>query len=483
MDRRETRPDLPLTPRRDRATGAFVRDLGMVASSFAIVQIDINPVHRRRGDVDTEVTLCDHNCTVVVDELPTGGRYTCPAAMSLNPGIGARDVAPADLLIKGLLQTIDGIRIAQRAFLNEDLPAYLDEQHVPAHLRPEFSAAVGSQRHVVNLFGGSPDLHPGCLEIIRALHANDIEVHLTTTGRRIVREPQFRADLIDDQPDILAVSVDDIESVAELDHLFALDEGRLADVWRRTPAAHGQRRKAIEAVQISKLARAEPLPRLLFNIVMHPDNLDCFEDFLDLLTLHVPDALLNPYPVQSAFLGESSAFDAAALDRLGALSEAMIEVHVVRHRGGRPRWNLTPRLTYWLLIRSLLDGDIPVGVRADRVGGSGVWRCYTRRGSGRCVQIGIARPGAPRRDFAGGYPGCFWNIHTVTDDRQFWDMSGPELADWMLHGRRRTAAVSTDPCQGCLFPRMTLDGVGLELGMGPEFVGRYRALRSHYLGY
>lgn len=474
---------LPLGPRPGAARGAFLHELGIVAPSFGIIQIDINPVHRRAGDADTEVTLCDHNCTVTVGGRPTGGRYTCPAAMSLNPGVGARDVAPAPLLTAGLLRTIDGLRIAQRAFLDEDLPVYLDQQRVPERLHPEFAAALGSERQVVNLFGGSPDLHPGCLDIIGALREDGIEVHLTTTGRRIVREPRFRAAMAEEPPDLLAVSVDDVESVAELDELFGLDGARLAELWRRTPAAYGQRRKTLEAVQLCKLARAEPLPRLLFNIVMHRGNLEEFEDLLDLLSAQVPGAVLNPYPVQSAFLGVPAEFEGPVLNRLGALTEAMIEVQVGRYLGGRPRWNLAPRLTYWLVLASILDGGLPAEARAERVGGENAWHCFTRRGAGRCVQIGCAPPGTPSREFAGGYPGCFWNGHTVTEDRQFWDMSGPELADWLLNGRQRRAAQATEPCRGCLFPRMTHDGVGLELGLGAGLVEGYRARRVRYLGY
>jgi hypothetical protein len=72
-------PRLPLRPRPGAARGAFLHELGIVAPSFGIIQIDINAVHRRTGNADTEVTLCDHNCTVTVDGRPTGGRYTCPA--------------------------------------------------------------------------------------------------------------------------------------------------------------------------------------------------------------------------------------------------------------------------------------------------------------------------------------------------------------------------------------------------------------------
>jgi hypothetical protein len=474
---------LPLGPRDGAVLGEFVRGLGLVASGFAAVQIDINPVRRRHEDVSLEVTLCDHNCTESVHGEATGGRYTCPAAMSLNPGVGSRDLAPADLLIKGLQATAAGIRIAQHEFLERDLLAYLEEQGVPERLHPEFEAALRSRKIVVNLFGGSPELHPGCLDIIEALHSQGIEVHLTTTGRRIVREPAFRADLLRMPPDVLAVSFDDVESVPQLDDWFALDFQQLGKVWRQVPMVHGQRRKAVEAVQICKLALVEPLPTLLFNIVIHPDNLGHIEELLDRLTDHVPGAILNPYPVQSAFLGQRGSFATDELDRLRHVAEVMVDVHVRRHLGATPRWNLAPRFNYWLLVLSLLSSGAAPDVRSDRVGGMGVWRCYARPGAGRCVQIGAAQRGISGGEFAGGHPGCFWNTRTVTYSRQFWDLNGGQLADWILHGRQRTASAAVDPCAGCLFPRMSLDGVSLELGLAADAVEGYRAMRARYLGY
>jgi hypothetical protein len=199
------------------------------------------------------------------------------------------------------------------------------------------------------------------------------------------------------------------------------------------------------------------------------------------------DAVLNPDPVQSAFLGESGKLSAADLDRLREVAELAIEVHAARLLGHRPRWNLAPRLGYWLLLLSLLDTGEPDHVRADRVGGDGVWRCYTQRGAGRCVQVGMAGTGgatpAAGAEHPGGYLGCFWNTTTVTDERQFWTRDAEQIADWVLHGRQRAARQRSRPCRGCLFPRMSMDAVSLELGLAPELAGRYRALRATYLGY
>jgi hypothetical protein len=466
--------------RTDQGVGTFVRDLGVVSDAFATIQIDLNVVSRDTGG---EITLCDHNCTTTVDGTPTGGSYTCPAAMSLNRGARRTSLAPAAELIRGLRTTIDGIAAAQDRFLASDLDAYLDREGVPADLRPEFRAALSTRAVTVNLFGGSPETHPQVLDIIADIRAYGAEVHLTTTGRRLLRDGSFRAELVERPPDVIALGADDFESVDDVDHLFGLGYEELSALWRGVSWRHGQRRKAIEAVQVSKLAERHELPPLLFNIVLHAGNLDQAGAILDRLAEHVPAAALNPYPVQTAFLGKPGELGTTDLARLGRLVDEAIDVHAARQLGRRPRWNLVPRLGYWLLMRALLDkgtGERPVG---DLVGGEGVWRCYTRRGAGRCVQVGIAAPGSPPTDHPGGHLGCFWNTETVTDSRQFWTLDPRDVADWMLDGRAEEAARAPQPCRGCLFPRMSMDAVSIELGLAPHIAPDYRQVRARYLGY
>jgi hypothetical protein len=470
--------------------GSFVHRLGLVAPAFATIQIDLNPVSRSADGGRAEITLCDHNCTAEVHGTATGGRYTCPAAISLNRGGGRGDLAPTRLLAAGLRTTVAGTRTAQERFLTEDLPRYLDEQQVPDVLREEFRTALATQRIVVNLFGGSPELHPGCLDLIEDLHEQGVEVHLTTTGRRLLQDEAFLDDFLRRPPDVLALGADDFDSPSDVDELFALDYEALGRAWRRVPWTHGQRRKAIEAVQVCLLARRLPFPPLLFNVVLHGGNLAWAGELLDRLDGYV-DAALNPYPVQSAFLGGTSGLSGEDLTWLRELTESAVEVHATHLRGGRPRWNLVPRLGYWMLLLSLLTGGATDQVRADRVGGDGVWQCFRRRGAGRCVQVGVAAPGSAKTDHPGGHLGCFWNTGAIADDRQIWDRAPGQVADWVLEGRQQAAREArqraggepTEPCRGCLFPRMSTDMVSLELGLAPELVDHYRTVRAKYLGY
>jgi hypothetical protein len=463
------------------ADGGFVRALGLVASTFGAVQIDLNVVHRT--DDSTEITLCDHNCTTTVDGIPSGGSYTCPAAMSLNRGARQTSPASAAELTKGLRTTIAGLREAQRVFLAEDLDAYLVREGIPFDLHADFRAALGAQGVVVNLFGGSPETHPQIIEIIECLHEMGAEVHMTTTGRRIIRDADFRAAFLRHPTDVIGLGADDFESVEDVDYLFGLSFDELSTLWRKVPWQYGQRRKAIEAVQICKLAECVELPRLLFNIVLHPGNLAIARDLHDRLAHHVPTAVLNPYPVQTAFLSKRGELMPEHLAALRNFADAAIEVHAVRAAGGDARWNLAPRIGYWMLMKALLGTDQSDAETSDEIGGDGVWRCYTARGAGRCVQIGIAAGGAGATEIPGGHLGCFWNTGTITDDRQFWEITPAEAADWVLDGRQRAAASARTACRGCLFPRMSMDAVSLELGLTPDVLHRYRRARRQYVGY
>jgi hypothetical protein len=470
----------------------LVRKLGMVSSSFATIQIDLNVVHRSADTQGGEISLCDHNCTTAAAGQPTGGRYTCPAAMSLNKGARNTRPAPTSLLTEGLLTTVEGIAEAQRRFLADDLDAYMARESVPPSLRPAFAGELARQRIAVNLFGGSPETHPGVLEIMTTLQRRGVEVHLTTTGRRILRDRAFRDRFLQSPPDLIGLGADDFESPDDIDHLFRMDFDELTTLWRRTPWQHGQRRKAIEAVQICKLSTLSDFPQILFNFVLHAGNLPFVERMLDNLSRYTGGrAILNPYPVQSAFMNGAGELGGAALDQLSAFVDEAISAHLARAGDRHPRWNLTNRFPYWMLLRALLDQAASPRLISDQVGGDGVWRCYARRGAGRCVQVGAGLPHGGistdpyggRSAHPGGHLGCFWNADTITDQRQFWTLDSAAVADWILDGRQLAARQSERPCRGCLFPRMSTDGVSLELGLSAPAAERYRAVRRHYLGY
>jgi hypothetical protein len=461
----------------------MVAELGLVASAFATIQIDLNVV-RRGGDEPSEITLCDHNCVIEVGGVPTGGHYSCPAALSLNRGARRASLTPAAELLTGLRATIDGIRRAQDRFLADDLELYLRRESVPESLREEFVTALSRRDVIVNLFGGSPETHPEVLDIIAGLHDYGVAVHLTTTGRKILRDQQFRTNFLRQQPDLLGLGADDFESVDDIDLLFGMEYDELSELWRATPWQHGQRRKTIETVQLCKLARLVPMPPILFNIVLHSANLAHAPLMLDKLSQYVGrEVVLNPYPVQTAFMGEHGELDAERLDQLRAFVADAITVHLRRADGLEPRWNLARRLGYWMLLQALLEQDGDPRIISDQVGGDNVWRCYGGRGAGRCVQVGLAATGTAPAQLPGGHLGCFWNLSTVTDDRQFWTLGADDIADWILDGRQAAANRAARPCRGCLFPRMSTDAVSLELGLTPSVLTRYRSVRARYLGY
>jgi hypothetical protein len=460
-----------------------VTGLGLVSDAFATIQIDLNVVHRTDPGGASEMTLCDHNCVVEVDGVSTGGNYCCPAAMSLNRGARRTSLAPAESLLTGLRSTIDGIRRAQRRFLAHDVDSYLRREGVPQPLHAQFVEALSAQKIVVNLFGGSPETHPQVLDIITDLQHDGAEVHLTTTGRRILRDPAFREDFVKRPPDLIGLGADDFESPADIDRLFGLDYEQLTRLWRATPWQHGQRRKSIEAVQICKLTERLPMP-ILFNIVLHSANLAWAEAVLDSLTRNAgPAVILNPYPVQSAFLSDPGQLDAARIADLGTFVGECVDVHMRRVAGLQPRWNLARRFGYWVLMQALIEQEAERSDVSDQVGGDGVWRCYTARGAGRCVQVGMGDPRRAPSPTPGGYLGCFWNTTTVTHEQQFWTLRPDEIADWILDGRQRAAARAASPCRGCLFPRMSMDAVSLELGLTPRVLDLYRRGRATYLGY
>ncbi len=463
--------------------GSRVLGLGMVANAFGTIQIDLNVVHKVTQGSVSEITLCDHNCTTHVDGVVTGGNYTCPAAISLNRGRRHSSLAPATRLVAGLKATITGILMAQQTFLVDDLPEYFDREGIPESLRPEFTAALSKRRVVVNLFGGSPESHPEVLDIIAAIKSFGAEVHLTTTGRRILRDDKFREEFLSRPPDVIGLGADDFDSPDDVDRLFSLEYDELSEQWRRTPWQHGQRRKAIEAVQLCKLAQRHDMPRFLFNIVLHSGNLRKSLEVMDRLARHAPEAILNPYPVQTAFLPNAGELDGEQLRHLSHFVDVAIALHLGRQAGKPVRWNLAPRLGYWMLIRALLDQDADTAAISDQIGGQGVWRCYTKRGAGRCVQVGIASPDADATEYPGGHLGCFWNAETITDSRQFWTLRPDEVAKWVLVGRQAAAAEAARPCGGCLFPRMSMDAVSLELGLTATVARLYRAVRARHLGY
>lgn len=461
-----------------------LRRLGIVQDAFAAIQIDLNPVSKRVAGTLYDVTLCDHNCSTEVDGHPTGGNYTCPAAISLNRGLNRKDLAPTELLLSGLRNSIQGIRQSRLRFFSEHFPRYCQRYAVPEAVATAIRNVIDNDVVIVNLFGGSPEIHPGILTIVTELQREGNRVHLTTTGRRLMQDRGFRSQFLSTPPDILALGADDFESQFQLEKLLSLSLEQLRAEWQQVPWQHGQRKKVYEAIYILKLSQQDRVyPPILINMVLHPGNLTNIENILDTLASYMPQALLNPYPVQTAFLYRESDLAFTDLNRLAAFIDRVLDEHKSAAAGLPMRWPLVPRVHYWLMLKAALSGAAGNVAAKERVGGDSVWRCYAQPGAGRCVQIGSSQSPYNGKSIAGGHLGCFWNSETVTDARQVWNMSPAEVEEWVDSGRMRSAAVAARPCRGCAFPRMSFDGISLELGLDNAILPTYLALRREVAGY
>ena len=71
---------------------------------------------------------------------------------------------------------------------------------------------MAQPRSEVTLFGGSPEAHPEIVTLVRGLNERGHAVHITMTGRRAIRDADSFAQLAAAHPEVVAVSLDDIDS-------------------------------------------------------------------------------------------------------------------------------------------------------------------------------------------------------------------------------------------------------------------------------
>ncbi|THV37620.1 hypothetical protein [Glycomyces buryatensis] len=455
---------------------------GMAPSTDAAVQIDITAVLRRSGSELVETYLCDHNCTVLHKGQPTGGHYNCPAALSLNRGAVASTIAGADLLVEGIERTLAAAREAQQDFITDEFDRYADESAIPAALREPIRSSMRQGPSEVTLFGGSPEAHPDFIPLVEGLHRRGHAVHLTVTGRRAVRSPESFERMASSGIAVLAVSADDVATPADLGRLLQCDPEELRTEWKRVSPFHGQRQKVYEAIHAARLWQRLPVdrrPALLFNIAVHPGNVADIDTILTQLAGAFPGALLNPFPMQSAFEGRIEHVDPATLRGFRSLVNTALEMHRRQAVDGVSAWSLAPRMHYWLLLSAALgDATAPV-----RLTGWNTWKCYRSNGAGRYVQIAGTGRRPAGLETAGGRVGCFWN-DTVNDDDlpAVWEAKPSEIRRY-LQLRPVRAAEKAHRCAGCLFPRLVGDMVSLESGMDPALREAYLSLRRRDLGF
>lgn len=455
---------------------------GLAPTSDAAVQIDITAVLRRVGPELVETYLCDHNCTISHRGRPTGGHYNCPASFTLNRGAVAATVPPAELLLVGIDRTLAAAREVQAAFAANGFDAYAEAFGLPGAVRDSLRAALTRGPSEVTLFGGSPEAHPEILDLVGGVRRRGHTLHVTMTGRRIIRSPAFLDELAGSGVDVLALSADDVTEPAALRRLLAADVDELRAEWRQIPAVHGQRQKVVEAIHTARLLAdlpADRRPALLFNIAVHRGNLGCIDEVLTALADAFPAASLNPFPAQSAFERRIEPLEREDLRNLRAFVHRAIQEQHHRGRGHRGRWGLVPRMHYWLLLAAALDEP----VAAVRVSGWSTWQCFRSAGAGRYVQVAGTGRRSSTQAPAGGRVGCFWN-RVLNDDHlpAIWDAPADGIRRY-LDLRPVRATDSAQGCPGCLFPRLVGDMVSLECGMDTAVRDAYLALRKHHLAF
>jgi hypothetical protein len=473
-------PDQAAAPGPESTRSTLLR-YGLIAQAGVGVQFDVTSVARRSGNQLVNGYLCDHNCTITYRGVLTGGQYNCPAAFSLNKAAIASSVAPADVILRGIGHVIDACRMENRRFVSAEFDDYSRTFGLPSFISDVIRKQILAENAEVTLFGGSPEAHPDILDLVSGLRAAGHSVHITMTGRRVMRSPALLRQLADSGLNVIALSMDDIGSVDELRGLLRLSPDELRERWRAIPRAHGQRQKVYEAVYTVRTLEAlpGPQPALLLNIAVHPGNLATMDDFLSTLSGQLQPVALNPFPIQSAFEQRVTDFPDQYLGQLGQFVAEAIEEQC-RGAAGRPqRWSLVPRLHYWLALQAALDGPAP----ASRMSGWETWRCFRSAGSGRYTQIAGSGQVVDETGSPGGRVGCFWNESLSAPEMPaVWIAEPGALADY-LQSRPARAGASAHPCDGCLFPRLVGDMVSLETGLDPALRDRYRARRIAHLGF
>ena len=456
-------------------------ELGLIGTASAGIQIDVNVATKKLPD-DTYVDapFCDHNCRIFTDDLRTGN-YDCPAAITLHPGLKRSSLAPSSLILRAIESSTAAARLANISLLGSShLQNYFDRFCLPGSIRKVIERHLLGEQIEINLFGGNPELHLDIVLIVSELKKTGHVVNLTTTGGRFLYDPKFLAEVLESPPHLLALSADDFDSPEQVASLCHLDLKDVVRQRQQIPFQFGQRRKALEATYVARLSQIHPgFPQILFNLVVHPGNIDGIEEIIAALRLSFPRALINPYPVQSAFYKGEPNFPPDHLSLLEQFIDNRITDHFHKPAGH------VPRLHYWLMLNSscaTFDDNPRAALRA--LAGYDSWKCYGAPGANRYIQIGASPEVHSGQKIAGGHLACFWNSETVTlKEAQVWDMNPPEIASFITHGMIEIAKSNPDPCPGCNFPRLNFDMVSLENGMDLRLVPAYLDLRRKHLGF
>lgn len=467
---------------------------GAVSNTLFGVQYDLNAAWRKVPGEEPDAppvsaSFCDHNCL---------GQYDCPAARTLNVGIMPSTLTPAEVVIDSFRTISDGFEITRHNFFEagEDggespFEEYCRRFMIPSDVAEDMRRAMDKPGFEVNLFGGNPELHKGTPAILGALGRAGQQVHLTTTGGRFMHGKAFLDEVLANPPSRIALSADDFAGAEDIRELANLPLPELRARWSALHRDDGQRRKAHEAVYTAKLAQqTKDFPPLMFNMVVHRDNLAQIDDIIDALVESFPGVLINPLPAQSAFSGEAPALGPEHADRFRDFIDRVITAQSTALRPEGPDHPFVPRLHYWLMLRSVFDltGDDKAKA-AEMLTGQDLWTCYRESPAGFYVQVGLGPEGEVRssaEEHPGGHLGCFWNRKTVTLGMpKVWspDMTPQTIAGYVEQGKPALGAAAENPCAGCAFPRLVGHLISTEMGMDPRLLPHYLARRKQTLGF
>lgn len=452
--------------------------LGMMYQVSGGIQVDLNVGTRTLSDGQlVDAAFCDHNCRIETNGQLTG-HYECPASFTLNPGIKASSLAPADVLESGVETVANGIRQFNEQFVTGDaFKRYTNSFNIRDPEKAVIVECLRGKAIEVNCFGGNPELHPHVLPFIRALSGN--RINLTTSGGIFMRDSDFVRQMLEVPPTVIAFSADDFKGPEHITALNKLERDELRAHRNKIPAIFGQRRKAVEAVHAAKLAQETPgFPQVLFNLVVHPGNIKYIEEMIDSLRSEFPGILVNPYPAQSSFENKPAIFSQEHLPVLERFIDRRIAEHIDGHEG------IVPRLSYWLMLKAAIIQDEAPEAIIERLSGNGTWKCFNQPGADRYVQIGASPHIHTDQRIAGGYLNCFWNSGTIFGgETQLW--SGVRPSDVVLYMSEVDAIArqAENLCSGCLMPRLVFDMVSTELGMDGDLIEEYVALRKQTAGF
>lgn len=457
---------------------SFLKGQGMISVSGG-AQIDLNIAQRNLGGGKwQDVHSCDHDCR---------GVYDCPAAISVNRGVDRSKQIPLGVLVRSVENIASGLFSANKRLVHSGLfSQYCAAFHIPPDVAVVYRNNLMKRSFEVNFFG-NPEMYEQLSQAISLMNDRGYVVNVTTTGRKIMRDLEFRRAFKLAGPRVLAMSYD-FSSPEEVRRFGSMESDEILTEMRdrikfRREKFSGQRFKVYESAFVAKLAEEEGgFPQVVFNLVLHSGNMEKGKEVVHALMESFTGVKVNPYPAQFAFYGERSNYSEGDVRSFSEFVDFALREHLDLNRN-----SLVRRLQYWLMMKAVIEvsggnsSDI-----AERIGGRELWDCYSSPGSGRYVQAGGSfEVREQRRIEQDLHLNCYWNSGTINcDNIPVHEMPPKEVSNYILTGARRIAVLRESPCVGCAMPRLNFDELSLVAGIRDEAVrNMYLGLRKKVVGF